>query len=133
MLKTKSSEAKKTEKKELSTFQFILRIIAAVLFIFYVRNVIAQEINILRAKEKIEAQKLVYEETLQNHEYHKRMAENQDSREYVMKNARERLGLLLPGEIAIFDIKDKKNTLVRDELVEEENEDMLNLDSSEAP
>lgn len=115
------NKPKKTKRPRIKTKNPWLRVLLTLFFVMMAYRWILMEIDIARIKENIRYQQEVNNETLVEKTKWENTYNSLDKDEFIMSQARDRLGMVLPGEIIIKDGTPRKEQTKENSSQDEEN------------
>lgn len=115
------NKPKKTKRPRIKTKNPWLRVLLTLFFVMMAYRWIVMEIDIARIKENIRYQQEVNNETLVEKTKWENTYNSLDKDEFIMSQARDRLGMVLPGEIIIKDGTPRKEQTKENSSQDEEN------------
>lgn len=128
--KANKSKAKSTIPRRKDSFgSFILTLVITLVALAYARIVFIQEMNIQRVKKNIAHQTNLLEQKKAERDEIVRIAESVNEDSFIINNARDRLGLVMPNEKVIVHSDDPvdENSPVK------ENEEDTNSEEETEP
>lgn len=111
----------KTKRPRIKTKNPWLRVLLTLFFVMMAYRWIVMELDIARIKENIRYQQEVNNETLAEKTKWENTYNSLDKDEFIMSEVRDRLGMVLPGEIIIKDGTPKKEQTKENSSQDEEN------------
>lgn len=115
------NKPKKTKRPRIKTKNPWLRVLLTLFFVMMAYRWILMEIDIARIKENIRYQQEVNNETLVEKTKWENTYNSLDKDEFIMSQVRDRLGMVLPGEIIIKDGTPRKEQTKENSSQDEEN------------
>ena len=115
------NKPKKTKRPRIKTKNPWLRVLLTLFFVMMAYRWILMEIDIARIKENIRYQQEVNNETLAEKTKWENTYNSLDKDEFIISQVRDRLGMVLPGEIIIKDGTPKKEQTKENSSQDEEN------------